>query len=66
MILNGEKWHYVAVQKLSALLRGIASKNNGDVCCLNCLHSFRTKRKLESHKKVCENKDLCFLRTLKY
>ena len=26
---------------------------------MNCLHSFRTKTKLESHKKVCENKDLC-------
>ena len=26
---------------------------------LNCLHSFATKYKLESHKKVCENKDLC-------
>ena len=23
---------------------------------LNCVHSFRTKSKLESHKKVCENK----------
>ena len=36
-------------------LRGITSKNNGDFYCLNCLHSFRTKSKLESHKKVCEN-----------
>ena len=26
---------------------------------MNCLHSFRTKHKLKSHKKVCENKDLC-------
>ena len=26
---------------------------------MNCLHSFRTKNKLESHKKVCENKDFC-------
>ena len=36
---------------------GITSKNNGDFCCLNCLHYFRTKSKLESIKKVCENKD---------
>ena len=60
MISNGEKqWHYLAVTKLSALLRGITSKNNGDFYCLNCLHSFRTKSKLESHEKVCENKDFC-------
>ena len=26
---------------------------------MNCLHSFRTKSKLESHKKICENKDIC-------
>ena len=44
-------------RKLSALLRGITSKNNGNFYCLNCLCSFRTKTKLESHKKVCENKD---------
>ena len=24
---------------------------------MNCLHSFRTKNKLESHKKVCETKN---------
>ena len=43
-------------KKLSALLRGITSKNYG-YFCLNCLHSFRTKNKLESHRKKCENKD---------
>ena len=26
---------------------------------LNWLHSFATKYKLKSHKKVCENKDFC-------
>ena len=26
---------------------------------MNCFHSFRTKTKLESHKKVCKNKDFC-------
>ena len=26
---------------------------------MNCLHSLKTKNKLESHKKVCENKDFC-------
>ena len=46
-------------KKLSALLRGITSKHYGDFYCLNCVHSFRTKNKLESHKKVFENKDFC-------
>ena len=30
MIPNGEGWHYLAVKELSALLRGITPKNNGD------------------------------------
>ena len=47
------------MKKLSALLRGITSKKNGDFYCLNCLHPYRTKNKLEYHKKVCGNKDLC-------
>ena len=55
MIPNGEKWHYLAAKKLS----GIISNNNGEFYCLNCLCSFRTNNKLESHKKVCENKDFC-------
>ena len=32
-------------------------KNNGDFYCLNCLHLFKVKNKLGSHKSVCENKD---------
>ena len=57
MISNGEKqWHYLAVKKLSALLRGI---NHGDFYCLNCFHSFATESKPESHKKASENKDFC-------
>ena len=30
MITNGKGWHYLVVNKISALLRGITSKNNGD------------------------------------
>ena len=55
MIPNGKKWHYFAVKELSALLREITSNNDGDFYCLNCLHSFRTKNKIESHKKACKN-----------
>ena len=35
----------------------MASKHHGYFYCLNCLHSFATENKGESHKKVCENKD---------
>ena len=46
-------------KKLSALLRGITSKHPGDFYCLNRIHSFATGKKLESHKKVCENNVFC-------
>ena len=36
MITDGKKWHYFAVKKLSAPLRGITSKHEGDFYCLNC------------------------------
>ena len=63
MITNdGEKWHYLAVKKLSALLRGITSNNHGDFYCLNCLHSYRTKEKLKKHEKVCNNHDYCYVK----
>ena len=45
-----------SVKKLSALLRGMTSRNIG-FYCLDCLFSFRTKNKLESLKKVSVNID---------
>ena len=59
MLSNGKGWHYLSVKKLSSLIKGIPSKHKGDFYCVNCLHSFRTKNKLESHKGVCESKDFC-------
>ena len=59
MITDGEKWHYLVVNNLSRLLRGITSNHNVDFYCLNCFHSYRTKTKLETHKKICENHDYC-------
>ena len=56
MIPNGKGWHYFAVKELLALLKEILLKRDGDFYCLNCLYSFRTKNRFESHKKVCENK----------
>ena len=56
---DGERWHYLAVRSLSALLRGISSSNNGDFYCLNCFHSYRTLNKLKKHERVCNNHDYC-------
>ena len=57
MIRDGKQWHYLAVKKLSALLRGITSNHKENFNCLNCFHSYSTKHKLKKHKKVCENHD---------
>ena len=44
MISNDENWHYLIVKNLSRLLRGITSNHDGDFYCLNCFHSYRTKK----------------------
>ena len=46
MISNRQKgWYYfLAVKNLSVLLRGIISKHYDEFYCLNCFHSFRTKK----------------------
>ena len=61
MISNGENWHYLIVKNLSRLLRGITSNHDGDFYCLNCFYSYRTKNKLDAHKKICENHDYCHI-----
>ena len=49
-------WNYLTVKRLSALLKGITSKNNSGFQCLNCFQFSGTKNKLKSHEKVCKNK----------
>ena len=46
MIPNKEKEgsHYLAIKKLSTLLRGITSKDHGNFYCLNCLHYLQNKK----------------------
>ena len=56
MISNGENWHYLVV---TGLLTGVTSNHKEDFYCLNCFHWYRTKNKLEAHKKICENRDYC-------
>ena len=60
-------------KKLFALFRGITSKHDGDLYCLNCFQSYTAENKLKKHKKVCENHDYCYVempeeynKTLKY
>ena len=43
-------------KKLSALIIVTTSKHDCGFHCFSCLYSFRSKNKLESHKKVCQNK----------
>ena len=59
MISSGEKWYYTAVTRLSGLLRGVTYNHHDDFYCLNCFHTFRTKNKLEEHKKIRKNHDYC-------
>ena len=61
MISNGEKWHYLVVKSLSGLFTGVKSNHKEDFYCLNCFHSYRTKNKLDAHKKVCENHEYCHI-----
>ena len=48
MISDGEKSHYLTVKSLSVLLKGITSNHDGDFYCLNCFHSYRTKKALKN------------------
>ena len=44
MISNGENWHYLVVKNLPGLLKVITSNHKEDFYCLNCFHSYRTKK----------------------
>ena len=61
MITDAIKWHYLAVKSLFALLRRITSNHKEDFYCLNCLHSYSTKEKLEKHEKGCNDHDYCYV-----
>ena len=46
-------------KKMPALFRGIIPKRVGDFYFLNCLHSYRTEKKLKRHYNVCKNHGYC-------
>ena len=63
MITDGDNnWHYLAVKSLSKLLTGITSNHNRDFYCLNCFHSYRTKKKLRRHERICKDDDFCHVK----
>ena len=49
---EGQRWCYLALKKLSSLLKGITSKHHGDFYCLNCFHSFATEKNLNYIRSV--------------
>ena len=58
VITDGKKWHYLAVKKLSALLKAVTSKHAGGFYCFHC-HT--TKNKLKKHYNVCKNCDYFYV-----
>ena len=41
---DDKKWCNLAEKSLSRLFRGVTSNNKGDSICLNCIHSYKTKK----------------------
>ena len=58
-ITDAKKCYYLAVKSLSALLKRIKSKHDGDFYYLNCFYSFSTKDKLKKYENLCKNCDYC-------
>ena len=50
IMADGKKCHYLGVEILCRLSRGIASKHSGDYCCVYCLFSLKTANKHKSRK----------------
>ena len=58
-----DKWHYITIKSIPALLRGVTSTHNGDYyCCLNCFHSYRTAKKLNEHGDLCVKNNYCLIK----
>ena len=60
MITDGNKWHYLTVKSLSALLREITPNHKEDFYCLNCFHSYSTKEKVKKDEEICNDHDYCY------
>ena len=53
MTTDGNKWHYIAISSLAALLEGKLSNHHGDFYCLNCFSSYTTENKLKEYEEIC-------------
>ena len=53
MASDGEKWRYLIITRLSALLKKITFKDKGNLYCLDSLRS--SKNMLNSHEKAFMN-----------
>ena len=63
MITDGtDTWHYIAIKRIPAKLRGVSSTHDGDNYCLNCFHSYRTEKKLKAHEELCINNNFALIK----
>ena len=62
MITDNKKWHYLAVENIYGLLRGITSNRDGDFYCLNCFHSYTTEKNLKKHQRIRKDHDFCHVK----
>ena len=62
VIANVKERNHLALKKLYAVLREITSKHDGEFCCLNFLHSFKTiKNKLESYTNFAKKMEYSYV-----
>ena len=54
LITDGEKWHFLAVKSLSALLRLKIGNNHGDFYCLNCFRAYTAEINLKAIKRYAK------------
>ena len=70
MITDSTKWHYLAVESLSALLRGITSNHDEDFYYLDCFHSYSTEKNFKTMKEYAMIMIIvmwkCLMNTTKY
>ena len=59
MIAEGNKWYYIAISSLSALLEGKLWNHHGDFYCLSCFNSYTAKNRLKEHEEICDKQDSC-------
>ena len=66
MITDGNKWHYIAISSLPALLRGKSLNHDGCFYCLNCFSSYTTVKRLTEHEEICKKHDSCRIEMSKW